>query len=531
MFNRQALILPHWQDSAENFAPHIADFTGAQYSGADMCANLPGSYPVIARRDLKDIIGAMLRPENQWFFLTVQDEEDIDHAAREWLESRTELQRRITYDPAAKFKRATGEADDFYVVTGQACISKEVRHENVAMLFRAWHLRDLAWCENAYGVVDTIHRKWKPSLRELDRMFPGKLHAVMQEKLKTSPYDYAEIRHCIVPSDYYAPAEKRGIHPFTSVYVDVQNEHIIEETGKWTKMYTIPRWLTVPGSQFSYSPAVLAGLPSARALQAITLTMLQAGEKTANPPTVHAAGALRGDLQLYAGGSNPYDPEYDERTGEVIRPIPLDKSGLQFGIALAERSKMEVVEAFYLNKLNLTPIDPQMTAYQVSQILQDNMRKVLAVMGPTETEYNADLCDDVFEELFRAGAFGADRDIPESLSGEKISFRFESPLHRSIERQKGQELQEALQMISGTAAFDPQAPMMLRTRKALREALIGVGTPADWLASEDEMEQYDQQAAKKAELANFLNTAQAGATVAKTVGEAGQAMNGAMGAA
>jgi hypothetical protein len=54
---------------------------------------------------------------------------------------------------------------------------------------------------------------------------------------------------------------------------------LIHAMPVWTGFYRIPRWQTVSGSQYSYSPATVAALPDARLIQAMTFTLLEAGEK------------------------------------------------------------------------------------------------------------------------------------------------------------------------------------------------------------------------------------------------------------
>ncbi|MTV47254.1 portal protein, partial [Streptococcus pneumoniae] len=81
------------------------------------------------------------------------------------------------------------------------------------------------------------------------------------------------------------------------------------------------------GSQYAHSPAVVAALPDARLLQQITAVILEAGEKAITPPMVGVQEAIRGDVAVYAGGITWVDAEYDERLGEVLRPMTSDKSG------------------------------------------------------------------------------------------------------------------------------------------------------------------------------------------------------------
>jgi head-to-tail connecting protein len=291
-------------------------------------------------------------------------------------------------------------------------------------------------------------------------------------------------------------------------------------------MYVIPRWQTVSGSQYAFSPATVAALPDARLLQAMTLTLLEAGEKATNPPMVAVGEAIRSDISIFAGGVTYVDAEYDERLGEVLRPITQDKSGIPFGRDMRTDVMSMMHEAFYLNKLTLPANGPEMTAYEVGQRVQDYIRQASPIFEPLEHEDNGAVCETTFELMLRAGAFGSVEDIPQSIRGADIGFRFESPLHDAIERQKGQKYLEAKAMLADAISLDPTALANWDATQALRDALFAIGTPPKWIRSEDDMQKIADQQAEQMQAEEMLKTMQQGADVAKTTGEASQALGG-----
>ena len=230
----------------------------------------------------------------------------------------------------------------------------------------------------------------------------------------------------------------------------------------------------------------MAALPDARLIQAMTLTLLEAGERFTNPPMIAVQQAIRSDVQLYAGGITWVDAEYDERLGEVLRPLTQDKSGMPLGRDLRNDVKAALAEAFFLNKLNL-PMgtdDKEMTAFETGQRVQEYIRQTLPLFEPVETDYNGGLCEVTFDLLLRAGAFGAYQDIPPSIRGQQVQFHFVSPLSEAIDAQKAGKLGIANQIISGLTPYDPSAPQMLDLHTAERDALLASGVPASWLRSE-----------------------------------------------
>lgn len=527
------------QEIADNFYPERSEFTVSRSLGADFAAHLTTSYPILARRDLGDAFNTMLRPRGQeWFALGVTRDDRLDNAGKRWLEAKTKVQRRAMYDTAAQFVRATKQGDHDFAAFGQCVISAELntRRESPSLLYRNWHLRDVAWCNDYDGRVGATHRKWKPDARALAGEFRGRVSPKVVEMLDKDPYREVNCRHAVLPAgDYDAPSSKadyeyvkpgvrRWKTPYVSVYMDCDHEHVMEEVGSFTAIYNIPRWQTVSGSQYAYSPAVVAALPDARLIQAMTLTLLEAGEKAANPPMVAVQEAIRSDLALYAGGVTFVDGDYDEKTGEVLRPITQDRGGFPLGMEMRADVKSTIAEAFYLNKLNLPVMAGDMTATEVSQRVQEYIRQALPLFEPMETEYNASLCEMTFELLLRGGAFGGVDEMPDSLRGQEVQFRFESPLREAEGKRLGQTFMETKAMLAQVAEIDPGSVAMVDARVALRDVLDGIGTPAKWVRDEEGMKAIDIENKQREQAQELIAAMQSGGAAAEQIGRAGVAL-------
>lgn len=527
LFEKRTSLLSLWQEIEDNFYPEREGFTTTSSLGTDFASNLTTSYPLLARRDLGNSLSSMLRRDD-WFHVGTNREDREDNAAKRWLEWATKTQRNAMYDRATNFVRATKEGDHDFAAFGQCVISCELNRTMDALLYRCWHLRDVAWCEWYDGSIGEIHRKWNPTVRDLMRIFPGKVSANVQQKYDKDPYCEVEVRHVIMRADSYeAPAGKKWKTPWVSIYFEVATGNVLEELGMFNSMYVIPRWQTVSGSQYAYSPCTVAALPDARLIQAMTLVLLEAGEKAVNPPLVATQEVVRSDVQVFAGGITWVDYEYDERLGDALRPLNIDSRGIPLGIELRNDIKGMISDAFFLNKINMPPVGgPTMTAYEVGQRIQEYIRNAIPLFEPMEEEYNGALCEHTFDLMLRAGGFGSPEDIPQSIRGADIRFRFESPLHEAMGRQKGQKFQEARALLAEAAAADPSSAYMIDAKTALRDTLDGIGIPADWIRSEEEMKDIDvtvkqQQAAQQA-----VGMIQQGGEAAEQVGKAGQAIKG-----
>jgi hypothetical protein len=525
LFSKKLTLNSLWQEIADNFYPQRADFTVVRYLGKEFVDNLTTSYPILAHRDISNAISTYLRPRSQdWFKISIQDEESLDNEARKWLEWATKRMKRFMYDKNSGFVRATKEADADFAAFGNAAIYVEADYTNVNLNIQCCHLRDLAWCEDETGKISAFHRKKKWNAFQLKALFKDKVHPKINELLKKDPYREVECRHVIMKASEYK-SDKKWRQPFVSLWIDTENNHVMEEVGSWTFKYVIPRWQTVSGSQYAYSPFVVAALPDARLIQSVSLVLLEAGEKAINPPLVAVQDVFREDtISTSSASINWMDSAYDERTGDPVRPLfNVDKSALSFGIELREETKNMIADAAYLTKLSLPIDNGKMTATEVTQRIQEYIRNALPLFEPMETEYNAALCEMVFETLLRAGAFNA-MPMPDSLTGQEIKFIFENPLVQAEGKEKLQRLMEAKAIFAEALALDPTVANMLDIKVALRDALNGNGTPPKWLRDEQVVEEMDNEQQQKQQAAELLNALGQGAAVAEQVGKAGVAV-------
>lgn len=522
LFSNRGSLMSLWQEQAEQFYVERADFTVQRTAGQDFASHLSSSFPLLCRRDLGDQIGVMLRPtQKEWSHMVPKDARVEDNASRRWLEWADKTMRRAMYDPAAMFTRATKEGDHDFAAFGQCVISVELNRFRSALLYRCWHLRDVAWRENQDGVIDFVARKWKVAAADVVALFPkANLHQKLKEKARKTPFAEVTVMHIVCDAELW-DGEARG-KPRVSIYYDCEHERVIEETPIWGRIYRIPRWMTVSGSPYAFSPATVAALPEGRLLQAMTLTLLEAGEKAVNPPLIATKDVVKSDMQQFPGGVTWVDAEYDEKMGEALRAMNIDVKGLPISLDMVKDSRAILQQCFFLNKLRaFNPnTDPNMTAFQAGQIVQEYIRGALPLFEPMEMEYNGALCEESFELLYRNGAFGSPQDIPQPLRNAEVDFRFESPLHDAIEQQKGTKFLEFGQLVAAAVQLDPSCAHIPAAKDILRDVADGIRVPAKWLNSEEDVRRSEQAVAQERQQQKMLATLQQGSEISKNIGAA-----------
>lgn len=481
-FEYQAPMKNLWQTLSENFYPERADFTITRNVGNELADGLMSSYPVIVRRDLGNAISPMLR-DGDWFNISING--DPDHAGQSWLDWASKRLRRIMYERDGNFVRATREADHDYVTFGQPVMSVERNRNANGILFRTWHLRDCAWWEDETGQVCGVTRKWKPMNFQLLQYFKeGQLHRNITKDKHKNQLKEADFRHIFMPMSQYGDDSPRK---YVSIWIDVANKHLVEEVPTDRKHYTVPRFQTIAGSAYAYSPAAVAGLPDARMLQAMTHTLIEAAERYARPPLIATSKVVKSSIDLGPDGITWLDQDYDERMGNALRTLNQDRGGYPIGLEMRDGIVDILASAFYINKISLPEVTREMTAYEVQERMKQYRRENLPLFAPIEAEYSGSLCEMAFDLAMDMGMLGSPYDIPESLQEQDVLFKFQSPLTESEEEKKANQFSQVSQMLAQAYELKPGVEHNLNFDEAFRDAVTGIGAPEKWLSSVEDV--------------------------------------------
>lgn len=522
------------QEIAINVYPERADFMVPMVLGQEFSAHLTDSFPVLTRRELGNALSATLRPRDRsWFrFSTMQDDIDQDPDNARFLEYLTRETRSAIYDNRTKFVRATKEGDHDFITFGQPVISVEEAPNRDHIHFKCHHLRDCAWLENEIGDVDHLHRKDKMTARQMGRKFkPSELCDKIKKAIEKEPDKEFNLRVVSMPADEYdhfgkgsdGSKTKRKL-PFVRIYIDVDNTKIMREEPIAEFSYVVPRWQTISGFQYAFSPAVMTSLPDQRMAQALSSIMLEAGEKQINPPIVARDEVIR-DANLQAGAITWADAEYDGKLSDHFMPVALG-ADMKTAFTMQQDLRATLSRAFFIDKLKLPEAGAKMTAYEISQRLEEHVRNLLPLFEPMETEYNTKILDKTFAVLRNMGRYDWSA-MPRGLSGADISWRFRNPMQEVSDRILVQQFQEALQVEAAALQAGVSAPRV-NLQKARDDAIRGVGVPAEWRRTDEEIATELQAQEQAKQVQALAASASQGAQVVSQVADASQRVGQAM---
>lgn len=527
LFSTKRTVDSLWQEIALNFYPKRATFTDKRDDGEEYSDHLFTSYPPMARRELGNMLDEFLFPEK--FFGIHVDDDDLDEGdyERAFLEHLTNIQYRAMTDPIAHLVKARGQTNHDLVTFGNGALWYGLNRNADALLFKNYHLRDIAWTENAEGKVDCVHRDFTYTARQLERDFPKTISADVRKALSDGPEKDPDkefkCRHCVMPARLYDYKTKGGRRfPFISLYVEVESETVLEEVGISHFPYVCPRWQIISGSVWGTSMATDVLLPDGRTMQVVMRTLREAGEMHVNPPMLAFTDAIRGDIAMYPGGVTTSDIEYDGKLVDVLRPITRDKSGFPIGEEIAKALKEDIRQGFMLDKIMLPETyTGKMTATEIRRRTQEHIRAAAPISKPLQQEYNFPLCDGVFQLLRENNAFtAAFQQMPESLANKDIKFKFRSPLDDLAEENEAQGFLAGLTDILVPAAqIKPELLAIANLDAGVRDALRAYKWKAKWLNPQDVVDEERQRVETERDLMKLAEGAGKAGLVAEQGGK------------
>ncbi len=463
----------NWDDLFERlalmFLPNRVGFQSTYEDGEDLQDHLNSSAPVLARRSLASAVSVMLRPPGRaWFDGKVKFEAlNDDPQVRMWLEQVSRIMYAYMYDPRSKMESNLAMADDDLVTFGNACVRVGWDSEKLHLKYRVRPMSKCYYVVNAVGDVIGIVTFETWTVRQLrDRFGDTKLSKDMKKDLSKNKPDLDreyEIVHVCIP---VADAKAMGMpfkQPYSSLWMSTKCKHTLESKGYDWFPYLTPRWDLSTGETYGRSPAMVA-LGDAQLLQAMTETMIDAGEKVLNPAMWGFGDFINGQFDISAGAFNPIDPSGMMGNYPPVNTIQtgtLPKEIFEFMNVVEER----IGAAFYRDILELPSArDADLTATEINARLDQYMRQAPPVFSRIEASYNAPHVMLVYRILSKNGVLPPKpekvQQFEEFAGEEAIEFDYESPIKVARDKTEAMKILEGIGMVlQGAAQFGEQAVM------------------------------------------------------------------------
>lgn len=504
----------HWREVAERCLPRQDEFQNRNITeGNKRTEKIFDATAVIALERSASAIDSLITPVTGEYHELESEDEGLtdDHDTKLYLEEVNRILFRMRYRPIANF---SSQAHECYVsIMAFGTLGMFVDDMlGIGVRYKSIALAELYIAENAAGIVDYVHRKFKLSARQAEQKFgKDKLPEKIKQACEKEPFQKFEFIHCVKPNENIRARAKdyRGM-PWSSYYMSIEGRSIVSEGGYRTMPYAVSRHVTAPSETYGRSPAMMV-LPDIKMLNEMEKTTIRAAHKIVDPPLL-----IYGDGILSAFNARPNALNYggvDEQGRQLVHPL---KTGANLPIVMemGEQKRKVINDAFYITLFQILVQNPQMTATEALIRAQEKGQLLAPTVGRQQTEFLGPVID---RELDIASMAGILPEMPEKLrrSGGGVKVKYTSPLNRLRRAEDGVAIIRTIEQIRPLAEIKPEIMDTFNEDELSRELADINGVPTRVLRSREavaalrEQRMKTQAAMQQAEVADKASGAMA----------------------
>jgi hypothetical protein len=277
-----------WMDIAERVLPreNIFTRTGPITQGERRTEKQFDSTAVFALERFCAAMEWMLVPRTQkWHKLGPADQKlKDDRDVQVYLDQVTDILFQARYSPRSNFASQAHEAFMSLGAFGSGCLFvDDALGQNIR--YRVCHLSEVYFAENHVGLIDTLHRKYSPTYRQLlQRYGADACGPDVTRKAEITPDVETEVIHAVQPNSE-VDGTKRDYRamPYSSCVVLREGRRLLEEGGYHSFPYALSRYVVGPRETYGRSPA-MSVFPDIKMLSEQRKTDLRARQKAVDPP-------------------------------------------------------------------------------------------------------------------------------------------------------------------------------------------------------------------------------------------------------
>lgn len=495
-----------WQEIGYRVLPAEAQFTTIDMEGTKRTERLFDSTAAIANERFAAVMEDLLTPRTQkWHGLKpppAYAELSKNQNVRAYFEQVTDVLFAMRYSPRANYAAQKHQGYLSLGAFGNSClfIDDDI---GVGAQYIQCHMSEVLWAENQYGRVDTLYRKFPFEARKAVQKWGDKLDQKIRDAAAKDPFKTFDFIHCVRPNENQKQGrlDAAGM-PWSSYYVSIDGKSVIGEGGYRTWPYAIGRYMVSTRERYGRSPAMSAW-PSIMTLQEEKKTVLRAGQTSVHPPLLLTE---EGAMEAFSMRPGALNHGAISDSGTALVQALKNGADVPLGLELMQLEKGDIESVFLVEVFKILAANPQMTATQVLEIMQQRGVLLAPAMGRQHSE---DLGPQIERELEIADAHGWLPQMPEELVeiGGAYEHEFTSPLARAMRAQDALAITRTLELLPTAQALDPSAAFVIDIPAAVREVAEINGVPAKLMRDEKQVDAITQQKAQEQQTAALATAA------------------------
>lgn len=492
----------HWQEVADLMFPNHPMFIGDRSPGTKDGLKMYDGSPVHASEMLAaGLHGFLTNPASEWFVLQVSDPAlNARRQVRMWLD---DVQRRM-YKEITNSKTAfSTHIHEMYLEFGVFGTGVLFTGENMSrdgIVFKAIPLSNAYIAENEDGIVDTLYRIIKMSVRQIMEKWPETASEKVQKHYRENKLDeLCEVIHAVEPDP------KGTVFRFKSVYVERSEKNVLAESGFKSFPYSVPRFYKASGEIYGRGPGITA-LPDVKILNQMMKTTIKAAQKIVDPPLQAPDDGFLNPIRTVPGGIN----YFRQGTKERIEPL-ITGANIPIGLEMMEALRQHIQRVFFVDLLELPHKAERVTATEIMQRTEDKMRVMGPILGRMQAEALDTIVQRVFQIMLDQGKFA---EPPIDLSETKVTIDYVSPIARAQKQLEAGGLQRVLEVMTPFISGNPEILTKFDTDVILTDVSEMFGLRPEFIKSPEQIQQEQQAKEQQAQMAQMAETMKTGSEAA-----------------
>jgi hypothetical protein len=219
---------------------------------------------------------------------------------------------------------------------------------------------------------------------------------------------------------------------------------------------------------------------------------IRSAQKVVDPPLMAPDDGTMGPIRTAPGAINYY------RAGTSDRIEPLQTGArIDFGFQIMEDVRTRIRSAFFIDQLQLRQ-GPQMTATEVMQRTEEQLRLLGPILGRQHNELLKPLIDRIFDILYRRGQLPP---APQALSGMKLEVQYSSMIARAQKTSELESLNRMFQIASPIFQVDQTVTDNFNPDAAFRYIANTLSLPYELIRDEKDVKKLREGRAQAAQQA------------------------------
>ncbi len=472
-----------YQEVADHMLPRENQIIGVRTPGEDKSKQILDPTAMLDLQDMVSGLSAAFFPPGELAFgLTVKDRKVANmDVVKRYLALATQ----ITHDElfASNFMLQLNETLSSLIGFGTACLFSEW---NLGLNFKDWDISFYTIKQNSAGLVDTVIIKFPLTARQAVQEF-GKdnvgekvLKALDSPETTSKLFDFI---HRVRPRVERNKSLTDFLNmPWESLYVNVEEQILVDEGGFEEFPYAVPRWKKSSNEKYGRGQGTIA-LSVSKELQQMHNDFVECGNKWNNPPREILDGAVEGKVDVRPGADNRVTQMNSIKALDdgVRGNFPITREILELIQGLSHRIFFKDV---FAPLAELT--GDRRTTLEIRERVKQAAKKLGAPLYRLQSEL---LTPNITRNVLLLIRNGVIPPPPAELQGQGLGIEYISELALAMRDQQARGFVQFADLVSVLDPVFPGAKDIVNIDRALPEIAFSFGMKVEHLSTQEEIEE------------------------------------------